>query len=272
MLDRARTVPLMNNIAANAQAAANILAQRRLQGIQGPRLPEGLRPASLDEAMAIQCAVTPLMGDAVGGWKCGTPGPDKLVVAPIYAGTIHRQAAASPCAVWSSEGAVRVEPELAFVLGRDLPVRARPYVPQEVDAALASTHLALELIDSRYEDPTVLSFADKLADGLVNQGLYIGPAVDSDTAELTRVMPIGVSINGGPEQVRVGQHPDPLPRLPLYWLVEYLREQGVGLLAGQVVITGSYAGTFPLPVGVGATVRYGDLGVVSARFTAQTRA
>ncbi|TAK93914.1 MAG: hydratase [Aquabacterium sp.] len=261
----------MNPISANAQAAAAILAQRRLQGLQGPCLPDGMRPVSLDEAMAIQRAVMPLMGDAVGGWKCGTPGPDKLVVAPIYASTIHRQADSAPCPVWASEGAVRVEPELAFVLGQDLPVRDQPYEPHEVDAALAATHLALELIDSRYNDPAVLSFADKLADGLVNQGLYIGPSVDGDEAALTRVMPIGVRVDAGGEQVRAGQHPDPLPTLPLYWLVEYLREQGVGLQAGQVVITGSYAGTFPMPVGPELAVRYGELGELRVRFQARVR-
>lgn len=261
----------MNNTSAKAQAAAAILAQRRLQGLQGPCLPDSLRPASLLDAMAIQRAVTPLMGDAVGGWKCGTPGPDKLVVAPIYVSTIHRQPASAPCPVWASEGAVRVEPELAFLLGCDLPVRAQPYSPDEVDAAIASTHLALELIDSRYNDPAVLSFADKLADGLVNQGLFIGPEVDGDLASHTRVMPIGVRVDEGAEQVRAGQHPDPLPRLPLYWLVEYLREQGVGLKAGQAVITGSYAGTFALPVGCDLFLRYGDLGTMSVRFSPRSR-
>lgn len=273
MLDRSLTIRHMNQAHSNkaqaVQTAATILAQRRLQGIQGPGLPDGIRPTSLDEAMAIQRAITPLMGDSVGGWKCGTPGPDKLVVAPIYACTIHRQSAGMPCPVWAHEGAVRVEPELAFVLGQDLPVREEPYEPHEVDAALAATHLALELIDSRYEDPGVLSFADKLADGLVNQGLYIGPAVNDDAAAQLRAMPIGVRIHGGAEQVRAGQHPDPLPRLPLYWLVEYLRDQGVGLVAGQVVITGSYAGTFPLPIETDVVMRYGDLGAVSVRFEAK---
>ena len=82
----------MNKPTDPAQAAAAILAQRRLQGLQGPCLPDAIRPTSLHEAMQIQCAVTALMGDEVGGWKCGMPGPGKLVVAPIYAHTIHRQA------------------------------------------------------------------------------------------------------------------------------------------------------------------------------------
>lgn len=107
---------------STAQAAATILAQRRLHGQQGPCLPEPLRPQSLDEAMHIQLATMPLMSDTIAGWKCGTPGPDKLVVAPIYARTVHK-ANERPCAAWAHGGAVRVEPELAFVLGQDLPAR-----------------------------------------------------------------------------------------------------------------------------------------------------
>ena len=255
---------------AAVQEAAAILAARRRQGLQGPCLPPGLRPQTLAQALAIQQAVTELMGDTVGGWKCGTPGPDKLVVAPIYSRTIYHDAAQA-CPVWAADGHVRVEPELAFVLGRDLPARAAAYEPAEVDAAIARTHLALELIDSRYSDTATLSFADKLADGLVNQGLFIGPEVDGARASQTHVMPIAVQVPGLPEQVRAGQHPDPLPRLPLYWLVAHLSEQGVGLKAGQVVITGSYAGTFPLPVGPEVALRFGDLGDLTVRFEARAR-
>ena len=265
----------MNPATVNAQAAAAILAQRRLEGRQGPCLPDALRPLTLQQAMQIQSAVTPLMGDAVGGWKCGMPGPDKLVVAPIYARTIHTgldaQAGGRPCPVWACDGLVRVEPELAFVLGQDLPARDRPYARAELDAAIASTHLALELIDSRYSDQAGLSFADKLADGLVNQGLYLGPPVDGEVAGRTQAMAIETQIDGRLEPVRAGQHPDATPRGPFYWLAAYLSEQGVGLQAGQVVITGSFAGAFPLPIGADVRLRYGDLGTLTVRFQAKRR-
>lgn len=261
-------MPSMRLDAPHIAAAAAILAERRLQGLAGPCLPADLRPHTLDEAMAIQQAIMPLMGQPVAGWKCGTPGPDKLVVAPIYADTVHRT---SPCPAWAHDGEVRVEPELAFVLGLDLPVRDEPYAPHEVDAAIARTHLALELIDSRYSDPSTLSFADKLADGLVNQGLFIGPEVDADQAAATRTMPIDICVSGMTIQARAGQHPDPLPRLPLYWLAEYLRSEGLGLQAGQVVITGSYAGTFPLPVDRAVSMRFGDLGELAVQFLARPR-
>lgn len=254
---------------ASIQSAAQILADRRRQGLSGPVLPDAIRPRTLDQAWAIQRAITALMGDEVAGWKCGMPGPDKWVVAPIYARTVHSGDA--PCPVWAHDGHVRVEPELAFVIGGHLPTREAAYEPHEVDAAIARTHLALELIGSRYDAACAssLTFADKLADGLVNQGLFIGPQVDGEVARLTHAMPITVELAGQPERVLAGQHPEDLPRLPLYWLAEFLRSQGLSLKAGQVVITGSYVAAFPLPLGQAVSLAFGDLGRLALSFTAR---
>lgn len=245
-------------------AAATILATRRRTGEQGPRLPESCRPSDLGTALAIQAAVTEQIGDAIGAWKCGLPFTDGLVAAPIYSATIH---AAAPCPVWTRGDRARIEPELAFIIGHDLPVRDAPYTPAEVDAAIAHTHLALELIDSRYTDPAAVSFAENLADGLLNQGLFIGPDVDAERARAAGAMTITIVGAHGDEQDLDGRHPNLAPRAPLHWLAEFLRSQGQGLRAGQAVITGSYAGSIDLPVGEDVTVRYGGLGALTVRFS-----
>jgi len=245
-----------------AQAAGRIFVARRQTGQAGPRLPEALRPADLSQALAIQAAVTDLLGDAVAGWKCGTPAPGKVVLAPIYASTVYRN---QPCLAWARDAAVEVEPELAFVLGHDLPVRGHAYEPAEVDAAIAHTYLALELLGRRFSPGCEPDFAEKLADGLVNQGLFLGPAVDAKQAARSHEMPIEVSVDGVAQPALQGRHPDALPRAPLYWLAEHLRAAGVGLQAGQVVITGSYAGCFTLPVGRKVVVRFGELGELAVQ-------
>ncbi|MDB5838396.1 MAG: hypothetical protein JWQ23_348 [Herminiimonas sp.] len=245
-------------------SAATILAARRRSGEQGPRLPERCRPLQVDTALAIQAAVTKQLGDRIGAWKCGMPAESSVVLAPIYTGTIH---AASPCAAWAHAGQVRVEPELAFILGRDLPARDAPYTPADVDAAIARTHLALELINSRYSDPADAAFAENLADGLLNQGLFIGPQVHGEKARGAGMMAIRMNLETGQEVQLEGRHPNADPRAPLYWLAEFLRRNGQGLQAGQAVITGSYAGSFEVPVEQQITIRYGDLGVLTVRFT-----
>lgn len=240
--------------------AASILASRRLRGEAGALLPESLRPCDIDAALAIQSLVISELGDRIGGWKCGLSAENPVVMAPIPAGTIHT---ASPCPVWISAGQVRVEPELAFVLGRDLPPRNRAYTPAEIDAAIASVHLALELIGSRYAEPAAASMTDHLADGLLNQGMLIGPRVDVTAAAMT----IEVQMENARGFTLAGKHPNADPRAPLHWLAEFLRSRGQGLQAGQAVITGSYAGSFEVPAEEDIAIRFGELGSIELRFT-----
>jgi 2-keto-4-pentenoate hydratase len=250
-------MPHSNSVAAQAAA---ILAVRRRAGEPGPRLPEPLRPLDIDAALAIQASVTEQLGERIAAWKCGTPVEDRVVLAPIHAGTVH---AASPCPVWAREGQVRIEPEIAFILGHDLPARDASYTPAEIDAAVARVHIALELIDSRYADPAAASAMEHLADGLLNQGLFIGPQVGGTPGS----MAIRIGIEGDKDIDLDGRHPNADPRLPLYWLAEFLRSKGQGLQAGQAVITGSYAGTLAVPAGKDITVRFDDLGTLAVRLT-----
>ena len=192
------------------------------------------------------------------------PTENGVILAPIYAGTVHTT---SPCAISAHAGPMRVEPELAFILGHDLPVRDAPYTPADVDAAIARTHLALELIGSRYSNLADASFFEHLADGLLNQGLFIGPQVNDEKARTTGAMAIRVMPETGQEILLDGRHPNADPRAPLYWLAEFLRSRGQGLQAGQAVITGSYAGSFDVPAGQDIAIRYGELGVLSVHFS-----
>ena len=256
-----------------AKQAAQLLTERRIAGTQGDRLPEECRPLDIASALAIQEAVTERwcdqMDDSVGGWKCGLSTPDKIVVAPIYTRTID---SVPPLSVWSSNNKARVEPELAFFFGVDLPARATHYTPVEVDAAIVRTHLALELINSRYAEPKTCDFPEILADGLVNQGLFIGPEVDAELARVASEFTIAVSCANGESSEYQGRHPNMDPRAPLYWLVEYLRNEGQGIAAGQVVITGSFAGVIEVPLNTDIQIRYAGLGEMQVNFKAKIEA
>lgn len=245
--------------------AASILVARRLAGLPGERLPESCRPSDLNAALAIQAEVSAQIGDTVGGWKCGMPGEGRLVLAPIYASTMG---AGGEVALFARKGVARVEPELAFVLQHDLPPRSEAYAETEIDAAIGAVHLALELIQSRYSDPASLTFPEALADGLVNQGLVLGPKLDLATARGCCELPLQIEI-GSVTIDKAGKHPATWPLAPLYWLVEFLRQGGQGLAAGQVIITGSYAGVLELPLDQPLSIHFGKLGQIDARFTAR---
>ena len=157
------------------EAAANQLVAARLARRPGARLAESCRPRDNEAALAIQRRVGELLHFDVGGWKCSLPTTDKAAfMAPIYAPTIT---SASPCSVLSEGANARVEPEIAFVVGRDLKRRGQPYSDADVRSAIRETRLVLELIGCRYADPTSVSFLEMLADGLNNQGLFVGPEV-----------------------------------------------------------------------------------------------
>lgn len=266
------------------ETAAQTLASRRRTGRRGDALPATCRPTTLGDALAVQEAVSTLLtqqaGEQVAGWKCGLPGTDTCVLAPLYASTLYRAAmraeggvepVAARWPVWDQQGQVRIEPELAFVLGRDLPPRAQPYEADEVAAAVVSVHLALELIDNRYLDTATLHFPDRLADGLVNQGLWLGPAITLAEGRNAQVLDIEICADGQPLLSQRGTHPAGDPLRPLCWLAEFLRTRDQGLQAGQVVITGSYIAAPWVPVGPLLQLRFGHLGTATLRFQARSR-
>lgn len=247
-------------------AAAQLLAARAAQQPMA-RLPDAIRPHSLAAALAIQREVIVQQSDAVAGWKCALPSSDRLVLAPIFAQTVYR---GSTCTVVPEQGRAWVEPEIAFVLGADLPARAAAYTPVEIDAAVASCHMALELVQHRYAADAEVGFLDQLADGLLNQGLFLGPVIDRTAAYQGMAMTIRVDLPDHTQSL-AGVHPNELPQRPLYWLVNYLSRRGIDLNAGQIIITGSYAGLIEMPLATPIQLHYQGLGQCRLTIEARSR-
>jgi 2-keto-4-pentenoate hydratase len=137
-----------------------------------------------------------------------------------------------------------------------------------VHAAIADTRLVLELVASRYADPSACAYPEALADHVSNFGLFVGPSVrgglDATLTHLTIEM-----IGPGGSLLKIdGAHPDGHPLRPLVWLAGFLAARGMPLLAGQVVTTGSYAGLVEAPVGVPLSLRFGDLGSLTVELAA----
>ncbi|MFJ3464379.1 2-keto-4-pentenoate hydratase [Achromobacter spanius] len=246
--------------------AARFLIAARQTGVAGPRLPAECRPQSLGQAFAVQQRTAELLRDtrqdSIAAWKSALPSPEKTVVAPIYAsGTAD--AAAGPVA--ASTDVVRIEPEIAFQLARDLPPRDTPYTEAEIDAAVGDARLALEVLGCRYASPEHASLPELLADHMFNQGLVLGPRISSPDAA-PGCMTLTLTVDGVEVEQHAGIHPNDRPKAGLYWLANFLREQGLGLTAGQHVITGSYAGFLDVPANKDVELTYGDLGVLKVRF------
>ncbi|MGF6916764.1 2-keto-4-pentenoate hydratase [Paraburkholderia sp. 40] len=260
----------IERIAALDEQAARLLVAARGQGTLAERLPVELRPVNPDEGFAIQQQVGDQLGQQAGAWKCALPPAGKIIAAPIYDAVIHRGAQCRIRAV-RGQSSVRAEPELACLLDRDLPPRREAYSEAEVLEALGNVHLALELLGSRYVHPEALTFPELLADGLFNAGLVIGPRVElrdgATAADLPVEFTVSVTCAGHKAVSFAGRHPDRSVLAPIVWLANFLRVRGLGLHAGQAVITGSYAGVLELPIGCELHIGFGDLGTLPILFS-----
>jgi 2-keto-4-pentenoate hydratase len=249
---------------ADRESAAQFLVAARDRGIPGARIPARCRPDDLDNALAIQARVTSLLGEPIGGYKCALPSELRpMLLAPIFAAGIKPHT--SPYPVRAVGATVRIEPEIALVMARDLPrPAAAAYTDSEIRGAIKEVRLVLEILGSRYSEPNSATFPELLADGLMNQGVLVGPAVhDPWNAELGS-LDIVIDSPSGVLVAHQGKHPDGHPVLPLYWLANYLASSGTPLRAGAIVTTGSYCGAVDVPLDTPFTVAYGDLGTLSA--------
>ncbi len=243
--------------------AANILLSRRTPGTKAARLATALRPQSMDDALAIQAEQVQQRRDNVSAWKCLLPiGENKFMVAPIFSDTVQRGA---QCSLMRDNNVVRIEPEIAFVLNQDLPAQSADYSNAEIDNAIGSCHMALELMQARYADDSGVEFYESLADCLVNQGLYLGPEIDKTAAYAASTMQINVS-QSGKKQTFAGQHPNQLPQNPVYWLINYMSKRGTDFKAGQAIITGSYAGVIALDFDQQTEIEYQGIGHYQVEF------
>jgi len=247
-------------LSPSSEAAAQYLAAARRSRRSGDRLPESNRPQDSESAIAIQFRVSELFGEPIGGWKAASPTQDKISLGPIYASDIYTS---SPCPVRPLKGSARIEPEVAFVLGKDFSPQATPYSESEIRSGIAETRLALEVLGGRYADPDSVTFPEKLADSLNNQALFIGPVVPNALDQKLDAFPVTIDGPGGLHVTREGVHPSGHPLAPLYWLVNFLSERGEGLKAGQIVTAGSYCGVLELPLGAPLRVTFGTLGILS---------
>lgn len=240
------------------EAAAQHLNHLRLSARPGPRLALPLRPLHNEDAWRIQRRVGQLRGQAVRGWKCSVPNKGQWTVAALY--ELHEDAAQVQAPA-NAQGLARIEPEFGYVLGQDLPPRDEPYLPPEIDRAVATVHCAIEVLGCRYAQPEQASPLEHMADSHQHQCLVLGPRINQ--APTHPDFELALELDAAAPRSHPARHTQIDARLPLYWLAEFLRQQGLGMRAGQVVITGSLAGALLLPVGAKAVLRYADLGAVS---------
>jgi len=246
-------------------AAARVLAEARTQRIQIPNLPASCRPSDIETALAIQRRTLELIGQEAGGWKCGLQAaPGMVMLAPVPVASLYSK---SPVGVVGTPG--RIEPEIAFVLSRDIAPRAAEYTRDEILASVGDIRFVLELIGPRYASMADVTYHELLADSYNNYGLFLGPSVPHALDQPLEKRHVKITGPGGVILDREGKHPSGHPMNSFSWLVNYLSARGETMKAGQVITTGSYAGIVEVPLGEPLRVELGGIGVIEIElFTA----
>jgi 2-keto-4-pentenoate hydratase len=157
----------------------------------------------------------------------------------------------------------RVEPEVGFILGADLP--GEDCTEQDVLDATEAVTAALELIDSRIANWQI-GLVDTIADNASSAGFILGAArVKPGDVDL-RDIPVTLRRNG--EEVGVGRSDAVLgnPVTSVAWLARKVASFGVRLKAGHVVLPGSCTRAIDVRPGDVFRAEFGPLGPVTLRF------
>jgi 2-keto-4-pentenoate hydratase len=243
--------------------AANMLLDARRTHAPIADLPPELQPTSLEEAAFIHEVMATAYGE-IGGWKIGAGTPDAV---PFFAPMPRAWMASSGAVLSGPTYRYRVlEAEISFLMGEDLPPRATPYTREEVVAAIASCHPAIEELESGLIDPKAANNLSALADLQMHGGFIHGPAcAEWKSIDFARET-VTLSIDSTVRVERTGSNTSG----DLLRLLPYLANEGAartgGLQAGQWITTGSWTGNTPALPGSHAEASFAHAGRVSLRF------
>ncbi|ANJ28646.1 hypothetical protein ATC03_02580 [Agromyces aureus] len=254
---------LRDDLAAVAQALD--LAQQH-----GSPVAQSSTTMTLAEAYEVQHRLVArriARGDRVSGVKLGFTSRAKAVqmgVDDVIIGSLTEAMRIEDGGRLAPHGFIhpRIEPELAYLIGTDLPADADDAALRRAVVAFAP---ALEIIDSRYLDFR-FDLEDVVADNTSAAAYVIGPWTDAASAGDLDNRGVRLEVDGrlhatGSTAAILG-HPD----RALTTALRMSRAHGFELRAGMVLLAGAATAAVPLPQGAHVEASVTGLGRVSMRF------
>ncbi len=157
----------------------------------------------------------------------------------------------------------RVEPEIAFLLGRDL---AGPHVTAaHVLAATEAVFGAVDVLDSRYAGYR-FTFNDVVADNASSAGFVLGGTPLDPYGVDLRLTGCLLEKNGELVSTAAGAAVMGHPASAVAWLVRTLAARGKGLAAGHVVMAGGMTEAVAVAPGDSVVATFDRLGSVEIAF------
>ena len=240
----------MQDLAARRAAEALLAAHKA--NVQFTALGPPDKPATISDAYDIQERYVALLraehGNAVG-YKVGLTsaamqkfcGIDHPIAGVVLASRVHQSGATVRRADY---GRLGLEFEIAVRIKSDVPVSGAPVTAEMVAPHIGGVCAAIELVDDRSADYGNLDVLSLVADNSWNAGIVLSEFSakwpDLEPA-LGRATKDGAGIGEGHGRDILGH-----PFNSVAWLATQLNSRGVGLKAGQIVMTGAVMKTvFP---------------------------
>jgi 2-keto-4-pentenoate hydratase len=234
------------------EEAVQFFADARSRRPAWPSIPDALKPDTIARGYKLQHDVharRQSLGDARIGWKVGctsVAGQRSFgLQEPVYAGLF-----ASGCSKTLAEALERklkkpsLECEIAVILQRDLDGGDPALSAATAADAIASCHIACEIIDARYDDPAALGVPSLLADDFFQAGFVVGPQNAAWRTQDLAAADGFIEIDGSRA---TGAARDVLSAYDsLVWLARALARDGVTLRAGDIVLTGTLVPPTPI--------------------------
>lgn len=247
-------------------SAAEFLLNARRTANPVDDLPAPMQATSLEEAYFVQDAMARILQpEGTLDWKVGAPAPDAT---PMFGPMIRAWIGEDGSVLSDPRHRLRgLEAEIAFLIGKDLPPRATAYTREEVMAAIASCHPAIEELEAGVTTPSKAARFTMISDLQMHGGFIHGPAVaDWQKIDIAKES-VTLAVDGKVEVERTASNTagTDLLRLVLYLANEGAARTG-GLKRGGWITTGSWTGNTFASSGSQVNVRFSTAGSVSLRF------
>jgi 2-oxo-3-hexenedioate decarboxylase len=216
--------------------------------------------------LATGYAVQRLLREAAGplvGWKLGVTSRAKQAQVGVSSPVFGFLAGANALDLGEPLDTARLiqprcEPEIVFVLGRDL---AGPHVTAaDVVAASSGVAVGIEVLDSRYRDYR-FSMTDVVADNTSAGRFVVGAPVPPAGIDL-RLVGVVLEKNGEVVATASGAASLGHPAAAVAWMVRAMAAEGEGLAAGDVVLSGGLTAAVPVAPGDVVVASIDRLGTV----------
>ena len=251
---------------------AELLAELRVSGRQQSGLTAELIPPDAAAAYRVATGVAERLGWSVGGWKIAANKPamqaalraKEPIMGRVFRDKIHDSGVMIDHAplLWPV-----VEGELVVRLGSNLPARDQPYSREDIESAISAIHVGIEIAECRFvHDDAFPPLPAILADGSGSGHLIVGPEIKDWRLRGVLSTDVVLSVDGvirrnGNVDSAIGH-----PLTSVTWLANRLSIDGVGMVAGQVISTGTCTGMLLAKAGTSCAANFQGLGTVEVSF------